>query len=84
MDSTADRQRPILKASFALGLRNVRKFVSAAQALDIQDRKTVYALEVCTPRHSNLSQLSTGSPFVRRTCLMEALPICIALVLLDR
>ena len=54
----------------------------AAHALDKRDRKTVCALEVGTPRYSNLSQLSTRLPFAKRTCLTEAYPRCIALVLL--
>ena len=82
MDSTADRKRPILIASFALELKIEQSLVAAAHALDKRDRKTVTALEVGTPRYFNLSQLSTGSPFAKRTCLTEACPRCIALVLL--
>ena len=82
MDYTADRQRPILIASFAFQLMVERIWVAASHALDKRDRKTVSALEVGTPRYSNLSQLSTGSPFAKRTCLMETFPRCIALVLL--
>ena len=82
MDSTADRQRPILIVSFALELKNERSLVAAAHALDKRDRKTVSAFEVGTPRYSNLSQLSTGSPFAKRMCLTEAYPRCIAMVLL--
>ena len=82
MDSTADRQRPILIASFTLELMIERSLVAAAHALDKRDRKTVYTFEVDTPRYSNLSQLSTGSPFAKRTCLTEACPRCIALVFL--
>ena len=63
MDSTADRQRPILIASFALELKIEQSLVAAAHALDKGHRKTVSALEVGTPRYSNLSQISTGSPF---------------------
>ena len=84
MDSTADRQRPILIASFALELKIERCLVAAAYALDKRDRKTVSALEVGTPRYeirdSNLSQLSTGSPFAKRTCLTVACQRCITLV----
>ena len=54
MDSTADRQRPILIASFALELKIERRLVSTAHALDKRDRKTVSAFEVGTPRYSNL------------------------------
>ena len=82
MDSTDDRQRPILIASFALELKIERSLVAAAHALDKRDRKTVSAFEVGTPRYSNLSQLSTGSPFAMRTCLTEVCPRCIALLLL--
>ena len=82
MDSTADRQRPILIASFALELKIERSLVATAHALDKRDQKTVSAFEVGTPRYSNISQLSTGSPFAKRTCLMEACLRCIALVLL--
>ena len=82
MDSTADRQRPILIASFAFELKIERSLVAAAHALDKRDRKTVFALEVGTTRYSNLSQLSPGSPFAKPTCLTEACPRCIALVLL--
>ena len=82
MNSTADRQRPILIASFALELKIVQSLVAAAHELDKRDQKTVSALEVGTPRYSNLSQLSTESPFAKRTCLMETCPRCIALVLL--
>ena len=82
MDSTADQQRPILAASFALELKIEQNLVAAAHALDERDKKAVSALEVGTPRYSNLSQLSTGSPFAKRTCLTEACPRCIALVLL--
>ena len=63
MDSTADRQKPIVIASFALELKIERSLVAAVHALDKRDRETVSALEVCTPRYSNLSQLSTGSTF---------------------
>ena len=82
MDSIADRQRPISVASFALELKIERSLVAAAHALGKRDRKTVYALEVGTLRYSNLSQLSTGSPFVKRTCQAEVCPRCITLVLL--
>ena len=82
LDSTADRQRPILIASFALQLKIERCFVAAAHALDKRDRKTVSAFEVGTTRYSNLSQLSTGSPFAKRVYLTEACPRCIALVFL--
>ena len=82
MDSTADRQRPILIASFAFELKIERSLGAAAHALDKRDRKTVSAFEMGTPRYSNLSQLSTGSPFAKRTCLTEACPRCIALILL--
>ena len=44
--------------------------------------KNISALEVGTPRYSNLSQLSTRSQFAKWTCLTEACPRCIALVLL--
>ena len=81
IDYTADRQRPILIASFALELRIKRSLVAAAYALDKRDRKTVSALEVGTPRYLNLSQLSMRSPFAKRTCLTQACPMCIALVL---
>ena len=74
MDSTADRQRPILIESFALELNIERSLVAAAHALDKRDRKTVSAFEVGTQRYSNLSQLSTGSPFAKRTCLAEVCP----------
>ena len=80
MDSTADRQRQILIASFALELKIERSLVAAAHALDKLDQKIVSAFEVGTPRYSNLSQLPTGSPFAERTCLMEACPTGIALV----
>ena len=46
MDSTADRQRPILIESFALELNIERSLVAAAHALDKRDRKTVSAFEV--------------------------------------
>ena len=82
MDSTADRHRPILITSFAFELMIVRRLVAAAHALDKRDRKTVSALEVGTPRYSNLSQLLTRSPFAKRTCLKETCPWCIALALL--
>ena len=82
MDSTADRQRPILIASFAIELKIGRRLVAAAHALDKRDRKTVYAFELGTPRYSNLSQLVTESPLAKRMCLTEACPRCIALVLL--
>ena len=82
MDSTADLQRPILIASFALELKIERSLFAADHALDKRDRKTVSAFEVGTPRYSNLSQLSTGSPFAKWTCLTEACPRCIASVLL--
>ena len=75
MDSTADRQRPILIESFALELNIERSLVAAAHALDKRDRKTVSAFEVGTPRYSNLSQLSTGAPFAKRTCLAEVCPM---------
>ena len=71
-----------LIASFALELKIERSLVAAAHALDKRDQKTVSAFEVGTPRYSNLSQLSTGSPFANRTCLTEACSRCIALVLL--
>ena len=82
MDSTADQQKQILIASFALELKIERSFAAAAYALNKRDRKTVSALEVGIPRYSNLSQLSTGSPFAKQTCLSEACPRCIALALL--
>ena len=82
IDSTTDRQRPILIESFALELNIKRSLVAAAHALDKRDQKTVSAFEVGTPRYSNLSQLSTGSPFEKRTCLAEVCPRCITLVLL--
>ena len=82
MDSKADRHRPILIASFALELKIERCLVVAANALDKRDQKIVSAFEMGTPRYSNLSQLSAGSPFAKRTCLTEACPRCIALVLL--
>ena len=82
MDSTADRQRPILIESFAFELNIERSLVAAALALDKRDRKTVSAFEVGTPRYSALSQISTGSPFAKRTCLAEVCPRCITLVLL--
>ena len=72
MDSTADRLRPILIASFALELKIERSVVAAAHTLDKRDRKTVPVLDMGTPRYSNLSQLSKGSPFAKRTCLTEA------------
>ena len=50
MDSTADRQRPILIASFALELMIERSLVSAAHAMDFRDQKTVSVLVVGTPR----------------------------------
>ena len=62
-------------------LKIERSLVTAAHALDKRDRKTVSAFEVGTPGYSNLSQLSKGSPFAKRTCLTEACPKCIALVL---
>ena len=74
--------RHILIASFALELKIERSLVAAAHALDKRDRKTVSAFDVGTPRYSNLSQLSTGSPFAKRTFLTEVFPRCIALVLL--
>ena len=46
MDSTADRQRPILIESFALELNIERSLVAAAHALDKRDRKTVSAFEI--------------------------------------
>ena len=49
MDFTADRQRPILIASFALELKIERSLVAAAHALDKRDQKTVSAFEVGTP-----------------------------------
>ena len=82
MDSTADRQRPILITSFAFELKIEQSLVAAAHALDKGDQKTVYAFEVGTPRYLSLSQLSTGSPFAKWTCLTKACPRCIALVLL--
>ena len=82
MDSTAGWQRPILIASFTLELKIDRSLVAAAHALDKRDRKTVSALEVDTPRYSILSQLCTGSPFAKWTCLAEVCPRCITLVLL--
>ena len=82
MGSTADRQRQILIASFAFQLKIERSLVTAAHALDKRDQKTVSALEVGTLRYSNMSQLSTGSSFVKRMSLMEACKRCIALVLL--
>ena len=82
MDSTTDQLRRILLASYALELKIERNLVAATHTLDKRDRKTVSALEVGTPRYSNLSQLSTGSPFAKRTCLAEVCPRCIALVLL--
>ena len=82
MDSTADQQRPILIASFALELKVERSLVVVAHALDKRDRKTVSTFEVGTPRYSDLSQLSTGSPLAKRTCLTKAYPRCITLVLL--
>ena len=57
MDSTADRQRPILVESFALELKIERRLVAAAHALDKRDRKTVSAFEVGTPRYSNFKLL---------------------------
>ena len=51
MDSTADRQRPILIASLALELRIERSLVAAAHALDKRDRKTAFAFEVGSPRY---------------------------------
>ena len=71
MDSTADRQRPILIESFAWELKIERSLVATVHALDKRDRKTVSVFEVGTPRYSNLSPLSTGSPFAKRTCLPE-------------
>ena len=50
MDSTADRQRPILIASFALELKIEWSLVVAAHALDKRDQKTVSAFEVGAPR----------------------------------
>ena len=82
MDSTADRQRPILVASFAFELKIERSLVASVYALDKRHRKTVYVMEVCTPRYSNLSQLFTVSPFAKRTCVTETCPRCIALTLL--
>ena len=70
MNSAADRQRQILIASFAFELKIELSLVGAAHALDKGDRKTIYVLEVGTPRYSNLSQLSTGLPFAKRTCLI--------------
>ena len=72
MDSTADRQRPILIESFALELMIERSLVAAVHAMDYRDLKTVSGLEVGTPGYSNLSQLSTGSTFAKRACLTEA------------
>ena len=44
MDSTADRQRPVLIASFALEFKIEQSLVAAAHgAMDKQDRKTVSA-----------------------------------------
>ena len=71
MDATADRQGPILIASFAFELKIERGLVAAAHALDKRDRKTVFALEMGVTRYSNLSQLSAGSPFAKRACLTE-------------
>ena len=82
MGSTADRQTPILIESFAIELNIERSLVAAAHALDKRDRKTVSAFYVGTPIYSNLSQLSTGSPFAKRSCLAEVCPRCITLVLL--
>ena len=50
MDSTADRQRPILIESFTLELNIKRSLVAAAHAMDKRDRKTVSAFDVGTPR----------------------------------
>ena len=82
MGSKTDRQRPILIASFSFELKIERSLVAAAHVLDKRDRKTVSAFEVGTPRYSNLSHLSTGSPFAKRACQTEACLRCIALVLL--
>ena len=70
-----------MMASFALELKIEQSLVAAAHALDKRDQKTVSSLEVDARRYSNLSQLSTGSPFVKRTCLTAACPRCIAVVL---
>ena len=51
MDSTADRQRPILITSFALEMKIERRLVAAAHALDKRDKKPVSALEVGTLRY---------------------------------
>ena len=72
MDSTADRQRPILIASFALQLMIERSLVAAVHAMDNRDLLTVSALELGTPGYSNLSQLSTGSTVEKLACLTEA------------
>ena len=61
-------------------LINCRNVVN--NAWDKRDPKTVSALEVVTLKYLNLSQLSTRSLFAKRTCLTEACPRCIALVLL--
>ena len=39
MDSTADRQRPILIASFAFELKIERSLIAAVHALDKRDKK---------------------------------------------
>ena len=82
MDSTADQLRPILIASFDFEMAIERSLIAADLALSKRDRKTVSAMEVGTPMYSNLSQLSTESPFAKRTYQMEACPRCISLVLL--
>ena len=82
MDSIADQQRPILIASFAFEMAIEQSLVVADLALSKRNRKTVCAMEVGTPMYSNLSQLSTESPFAKRTYQMEACPRCSSLVLL--
>ena len=72
IDSTADRQRPILMASFAFELKIERSLVACVHAMDKQDQGIVSSLEVGTPRYSCLLQLSTGLPFAKLMCLMEA------------
>ena len=46
MDSTADLQRQILKASFFFVLMIGRSLVASAHAMNKRDRKTVSAVEV--------------------------------------
>ena len=58
MDSTADRQRPILIESFALELNIKRSLVATAHALDKRDRKTVSNLS--NPIQSNLVVYDKG------------------------